>query len=297
MSLILDALNKADREREYRDAVPDLNTVHGVVRPSPPRHPAWMIGGLVAAVLMVVVLLVLLWLRQTDDPAPVERATPQEPAAVAVQVAMPKPESSVPESSVNAASAAEQSVAAVTTLPDEEVRALYQPQQDLQVVQVVEPQIQPALTEPTIITPTVPRPSTVDADLARALWEESRQEMQQAVPEALLRQNAVPAETKPAEQEPKPLPADLPVEETLAGHSGIPFLHELPVSVQNTIPTLMYAKHEYEQGFVIINKEELQVGSAAQGGVLLERILADGVLLSLNDTEFKLSSLSSWVNY
>jgi hypothetical protein len=41
----------------------------------------------------------------------------------------------------------------------------------------------------------------------------------------------------------------------------------------------------------------LQVGGAAQGGVLLERILADGVLLSLDGTEFKLSSLSSWVNY
>lgn len=293
MSLILDALNKADREREYRDAVPDLNTVHGVVRSPRPRHPAWMIGGLVAAVLMVLVLLVLLWLRQTDDPAPAERATPQEPAATPAQIVEQKP-----ELSVAAPSSTEQPVAIVAPPPNEEVQALYQPRQDLQVMEVVEPEIQAALTEPTVITPAVPRPSTVDADLARALWEESRKEMQQGVPEALLRQNTAPtAETKPVVEEPKALPADLPVEETLAGHSEIPFLHELPVAVQDTIPTLMYAKHEYDEGFVIINKEELQVGSAAQGGVLLERILADGVLLSLDGTEFKLSSLSSWVNY
>lgn len=293
MSLILDALNKADREREYRDAVPDLNTVHGVVRSPRSRHPAWMIGGLVAAVLMVLVLLVLLWLRQTDDPAPAERATPQEPVATLVQIVEQKP-----EPSAAAPSSAEQPVAIVAPPPNEEVQALYQPRQDLQVMEVVEPEIQAALTEPTVITPAVPRPSTVDADLARALWEESRREMQQAVPEALLRQSNTPAaETKPVLEEPKALPADLPVEETLAGHSEIPFLHELPVSVQDTIPTLMYAKHEYDEGFVIINKEELQVGSAAQGGVLLERILADGVLLSLDGTEFKLSSLSSWVNY
>lgn len=292
MSLILDALNKADREREYRDAVPDLNTVHGVIRPPRPRHPAWMIGGLVAAVLMVLVLLVLLWLRYTaSDAPPVERVTPQDPAATPAQVAEPKPE--VPPA---IASAPGEILGVVAAPPDEEVRALYQPRQDTQIMEVIEPQIQPALTEPTIITPAEPRRSTVDEELARALWEESRQEMEQPVPAALLGQNKAPAEAAPA-AEPAPLPADLPEEETLAGHTDVPFLHELPVSVQNTIPTLMYAKHEYEKGFVVINKEELQVGSAAQGGVLLERILADGVLLSLEGTAFKLSSLSSWVNY
>jgi hypothetical protein len=290
MSLILDALNKADREREYRDAVPDLNTVHGAVRPPRSRHPAWMIGGLIFAVLMVLVLLVLLWWRQNSTP--VERATPQEPAIAPAQVA-----AQTPDMRPVTAAGSQETLAMVAAPPDEEVQALYQPRQDTQVMEVVEPQIQPALTEPTIITPEEPRPSTVDEALARALWEESRLEMEQPVPPALLRQNTAPAdEAKPA-AEPEPLPADLPEEETLAGHKDIPFLHELPVSVQNTIPTLMYAKHEYAKGFVIINKEELQVGGAAQGGVLLERILADGVLLSLDGTEFKLSSLSSWVNY
>lgn len=289
MSLILDALNKADREREYRDAVPDLKTVHGAVRPPHPHHPAWMIGGLVAAVLMVLVLLGL-WLSQStwfqsDTPSP-ERAIPLESAAPA-QVAEPAaPSPSAP---------AQDAMAMVAVMPDDEVQALYQPQQDTQVLQVVEPQIQPALEQPTVITPSNPRKSGVDEELARALWEESKREMQQPVPAALLPKPKPQAAAK--EPAAPPLPDDLPAEETLAGHGEIPFLHELPVTVQNTIPTLMYAKHEYDEGFVVINKEELQMGSAAQGGVLVERILADGVLLSLNGTEFKLSSLSSWVNY
>lgn len=290
MSLILDALNKADREREYRDAVPDLNTVHGVARPPRLRHSMWMIGGLVAAVLMVLALLAVLWLR-SSAPVPAD-AVLQEPAAF-TQVAESALE--LPALTGNSVRTALGVVGAPT---DEEVRALYQPRQDTRVMEVVEPQIQSALAEPTIITPAQPRASSVDEELARALWEESRQGMQQPVPAELLRQAApgVPAATKPA-AEPQPLPADLPAEETLAGHSDIPFLHQLPVSVQDTIPTLMYARHDYEQGFVVINKEQLQMGSAAKGGVLLERILADGVLLSLDGTEFKLSSLSSWVNY
>src|SRR5690606_28582078 len=122
MSLILDALNKADREREYRDAVPDLNTVHGAIRPPRPRHPAWMIGGLIAAVLMVVVLLVLLWLRQSDD-TPVERATPESAAAPG-------------QKSETLATTTGEAFGVAAALPDEEVRALYQPRQDIGVIEV-----------------------------------------------------------------------------------------------------------------------------------------------------------------
>jgi hypothetical protein len=39
------------------------------------------------------------------------------------------------------------------------------------------------------------------------------------------------------------------------------------------------------------------MGDATNGGVLVERVLADGVLLRFNGAEFKLASLSSWVNY
>ena len=295
MSLILDALNKADREREYRDAIPDLKTVHGAPRPTRDYRQFWLVGGLVAALLMVVTLLVIVWLRMPGPvPAPVER-DPEATAApeqIATAPAPATPAPNLPELKEPA-----QNAAPLAAPVDQEVQALYQTQQDTKVMEVIEPKVQTVSEAPVVITPENPRRSTVDEELARALWEESRREAQQPVPTSALPTTPVTTPVATAKTEPTPLPADVPVEETLAGHSGIPFLHELPVSVQDTIPTLMYAKHEYDKGFVVINKEELNMGSAARGGVLVERILADGVLLSLNGTEFKLSSLSSWVNY
>lgn len=293
MSLILDALNKADREREYRDAIPDLKTVHGAPRPTRDYRQWWLIGGLVAALLMVVALLVIVWLRMPGHTsAPVERdpEAANAPAQIATAPAPVIPKTTLPELN----EPAQISASLASTSP--EVQALYLPQQDTKVMQVIEPQIQTVPEAPVVITPANPRRSSVDEDLARQLWEESRREAQQPVPASVLPPTPTAA-AKKTEPKSQPLPADLPAEETLAGHANIPFLHELPISVQDTIPTLMYAKHEYDKGFVVINKEELQMGSAARGGVLIERILADGVLLSLNGTEFKLSSLSSWVNY
>lgn len=291
MSLILDALNKADREREYRDAIPDLKTVHGAPRPTRDYRQFWLVGGLVAALLMVVTLLVIVWLRIPGRvPAPVER-DPEATAAPEQIAAAPTP--AAPAPNLPELKEPAQNAATFVTPVDQEVQALYQTQQDTKVMEVIEPKVHTMSEAPVVITPENPRRSTVDEELARTLWEESRREAQQPVPTSAL--PTTPAAT--AKAEPKPLSADVPIEETLAGHASIPFLHELPVSVQDTIPTLMYAKHEYDKGFVVINKEELNMGSAARGGVLVERILADGVLLSLNGTEFKLSSLSSWVNY
>lgn len=293
MSLILDALNKADREREYRDAIPDLKTVHGAPRAMRDYRQLWLAGGLVTALLMVVALLVIVWLRTPGQTsAPVEH-DPEAAAAPAQIATAPTP--AVPAPNLPELKEPAQTTAPLAGLPvDQEVQALYQTQQDTEVMQVIEPQIQTVSEAPVVITPENPgRRSSVDEELARQLWEESRREAQQPVPTSAL--PPTPAAT--AKTQPNPLSADLPAEETLAGHASIPFLHELPVSVQDTIPTLMYAKHEYDKGFVVINKEELHMGSAARGGVLVERILADGVLLSLNGTEFKLSSLSSWVNY
>lgn len=290
MSLILDALNKADREREYRDAVPDINTVHGSIQPRRDHRLRLLAGGLALALAVILGLLLIVWLRAPSAPADTRTLEPAEPPITPPQVAALTPPPSPQSQPAALAGGFTETPRTPLLEVDQEVQALYQPQEDSQVLQVIEPRVKTESTQAA--APPQERRSSVDEALARALWEESKRELEQ-VP-------AVPITIKP---ESKPtavtnqIPADTPPEETLAGHTDVPFLHELPVSTQNTIPTLMYAKHEYDRGFVVINKEELQVGSATAGGVLLERILADGVLLSLDGTSFKLASLSSWVNY
>lgn len=296
MSLILDALNKADREREYRDAVPDLKTIHATPRQERNYRAVWLIGGVVTALVLAIALLLVIWLR-APAPAPQDKvpvltqdsAPAKADPAPAEPVALPQVATAPLENSVAPVVELSEALPPAVMPVDQEVQALYQTQQDTQVMQVIEPAIQPAAPQVAGAETRRSR-SSVDEELARVLWEESRRESLRPAPPP------VPA-APTASAEAKPLPADLPVEETLAGHQSIPFLHELPLTIQDSVPTLMYAKHDYDKGFVVINKEELQMGSAAKGGVLLERILADGVLLSLNGTQFKLSSLSSWVNY
>jgi general secretion pathway protein B len=285
MSLILDALNKADRERDPRDSVPDINTVHGgIQRPVDHRHLLWIAAALGGLVVILLLLLLVLWLRK---PAPAEAALERGPAAQ--QDSTPQPlvatPPATPELPPPVAPITE--VAAAPVL-NPEIQALYGVQTDSVVQQVVEPQVQPA---PQIVIPETPRQSTVDETLARTLWEESKTK---PLPPPVPQPQA--ATKKPAEPPPA-IDSDLSVEETMAGYAKTPFLHELPVSVQDTIPTLMYAKHDYENNKVVINKTELRMGDATNGGVLIERVLADGLLLSFNGLEFKLASLSSWVNY
>lgn len=307
MSLILDALNKADREREYRDAVPDLKTVHATPRQARNYRAVWLIGGVVTALVLAIALLLVIWLRapapapQDNVPAPTRESAPAKAdPAPAEPVALPQVATVPLENSGAPVLELSEALPPAIMPVDQEVQALYQTQQDTQVMQVIEPAIQPAAPQEAGSQTRRSR-SSVDEELARVLWEESRRDSQRPLPTAFPAEvpTPVPAEVKAvtASAEAKPLPADLPAEETLAGYQSIPFLHELPLTIQDSVPTLMYAKHDYDKGFVVINKEELQMGSAAKGGVLLERILADGVLLSLNGTQFKLSSLSSWVNY
>lgn len=305
MSLILDALNKADRERDPRDSVPDINTIHGGIRrPADQRRLVWIAGGLGAVAIILAILVLALWLRQTvPQPALEPKPVPTSPAPAPIHLPasnLQPPADSQPQNNSQPQNISQTPAATPPPLQSSappsddpsvavspEVQALYGVQTDPVVQQVVEPEVRAA---PQIIVPEIPRQTTVDEALAATLWEKSKR---QPLPQPVQR----PATPAKKVVTPPPLDLDVPVEETMAGYGDTPFLHELPVTVQDTIPTLMYAKHDYENRKVVINKTELGMGDATNGGVLVEQVLADGVLLSFNGTEFKLTSLSSWVNY
>ena len=64
MSLILDALNRAEHERKNQNAVPDLNTLHRpqelTAAPDARRALWWGIGVVVVLVAIIIALVVLL---------------------------------------------------------------------------------------------------------------------------------------------------------------------------------------------------------------------------------------------
>ena len=82
MSLILDALNRADTERKNQTPVPDLNTQHRPLMLEPDQASRSWIWLVVAGVIMLLAAVVLWrWLAAGDPPSAV---APIVPAAVQV---------------------------------------------------------------------------------------------------------------------------------------------------------------------------------------------------------------------
>ncbi len=78
-----------------------------------------------------------------------------------------------------------------------------------------------------------------------------------------------------------------------------PMLAELSQGIRDTIPTLMYSQHDYRDdgapSSVLINRKRRAVGDSVSG-VRVDEILPDSVVLHYRGTVFRLRALNSWVN-
>jgi general secretion pathway protein B len=79
-----------------------------------------------------------------------------------------------------------------------------------------------------------------------------------------------------------------------------PFLSTLSQQAKNDIPTMLYSAHDYfsksGRSTVVINGKSLSVGGSIAGGVKIDEILSDSIVLSHRGTQFRLRALNSWVN-
>lgn len=85
--------------------------------------------------------------------------------------------------------------------------------------------------------------------------------------------------------------------EALVAHAT-PLLDDLSKQFRDRVPTLMYSFHDYTpsgRSRVIINGDTLASGQRTRGVEVLE-ILPDSVILRFESTDFRLRSLNSWVN-
>jgi hypothetical protein len=80
---------------------------------------------------------------------------------------------------------------------------------------------------------------------------------------------------------------------------AVPLLASLSQQTKDGIPTLMYQRHDYSgdpaRSSVVINGKTLRAGASA-GGVKVEEILPDSVVLEVKGVRFRLRALNSWVN-
>lgn len=83
----------------------------------------------------------------------------------------------------------------------------------------------------------------------------------------------------------------------LVPHDAV-LLEDLSQQQKDAIPTIMYSSHDWNPGGVsrvTLNGEALTVGER-RGGLKVEEILPDSVVLNWRETAFRLRALNSWVN-
>ena len=275
MSLILDALRKADRERQQQhNGVPGIDATHTSHQDAPRKLWPW----LVALVVLVSLLLALvIWLL-------LERTPSVAPAAPSVQVPAVAPQAPQPATVQSAAQPHSQMQQAPAEPP---------PAQAVSAGSGAVAQPAPAAAS-GVASSSASSEAVLDDEVARLY-------------------NTPPPDETPVTVAPRPevtavsagsvAPEPAPVAEELrssllAAHPNVGTIRDLPLAVQNEIPTLMYSAHKYRAGGVsevMINSQSLREGQTLQG-LTLEVIAEDGVIMRSGDHFFKLTAMSSWVN-
>ncbi len=278
MSLILDALNRADNERKNQDAVPGLNTVHpapAMVLEDKPENKQKLY---IAISLSVVALIASVYWFVAEPaktqvqsnalvPAVMPVSQPQPTAVVTaptevtsqnkpVSVAESKPAESVIAPKPTAI--VEQLYAAPESKPvsaDPQVNQLYAAEEPAVSQSIEDPFAQPAMAgQPSLITDTTSIRGAAEAPPAR----------------------------------------------TFASITNVQDFNELPWNTKQQIPTISYQRHNFLAGgvsTVVINGQTLGVGNIASSSQLVvQEIFEDGVVLKRGNVVFKLRALNGWIN-
>ena len=287
MSLILEALNRAEQERKHQQQVPDIHTQH-----QPPQAPRpWLPWALAGALLSLVILAALGWYLLDSSPV----SLPGQPASgqTAAPATEPKPQ---PQSQPDMVPV----VAAVEAPPADPVPA---PSSAPLAAEAAAPAEQAAEVQ-QLYAPPPAEPVVEPAQVAQLYQPEPTQEIrEQPWPEAAVQEGAEPdtAMAQPVERvgsglAPRPeLPARY-----LSSITDLPYFNDLPWLQKQQIPTISYSRHNYlANGIssVVINGETRGVGNLVSSGqFIVEDILADGVVLRYEHRRFKLPALTGWVN-
>ncbi|WP_041523522.1 general secretion pathway protein GspB [Gilvimarinus agarilyticus] len=294
MSLILDALRKADRERQQQhNGVPGIDATH----PSGPERPRKLWPWLVALALLVsVLLIVVIWLL-------LERSSNSVPVAMPAQDPVPSPAQMAPPGKPSATKNVSQPAQGVSAPEPEASNQTQGPQMPSQVVGgVAEDQQKPLAT-----SASASQTESSASSEARVLDDEVARLYSAPPPDeppvtVAPRPEVTAVNTRSVTPEPAARNSAPPEPELrnslLAAHPNVGTIRDLPLAVQNEIPTLMYSAHEYREGGVsevMINNQSLREGQTLQG-LELEVIAEDGVIMRSGDHLFKLTAMSSWVN-
>lgn len=286
MSLILDALNRAENERNNQNTVPTLTSVHASVDLTP-ADPWWKRHGRWLFIALLIALVILGWFVSQYTPTQLAPTTPRSDNMPAVTESDSSPALSQttaePEPPVVAAtqsgsendngSTAVVAVSAVTT-------------QAVNVAPVAVEQLYQAA------------PEALPDEVASLYGEETSTESV-----AIVDPFAAPPQIEQGERGhiTQPLRAGpLAAERTFNDLMLIQDFNELPWATKQQVPTISYQRHNYLNeavSTVVINGQTLGEGNVLGGTELVvQEIVKDGVVIRFGATVFKLRALNGWIN-
>lgn len=269
MSLILDALNRSQRDLDNLETVPGLETIHPVEAMSGPNRVRAGIFFLLCCFTLGIAIWLFMWVRASSDTEEISVIAPVvlAPSVMLKSRATPKlmlPQEAVfiEQSSVRPADPSPRivGVPAVETAQNSAVAALYQ---------TPKRQYRPATDRKKpdkIMTKTVvATPQTQNIDIGQVL---SR--------------------------------AKAGLETAHLSEHSAPFIAELSQQVKDSIPTIYYSIHDYSSekasSYAVLNGTRVTAGQSFGGNFSVEEILSDSIVLNMGSTQFRLKALNSWVN-
>lgn len=247
MSLLLDALNKADQERKRNEATPGINSNHEqLVDQGERNHSILLIAAIIIG--LAILLAGIYWLGQRSTTSATPTPAKNSVTTNASKVVEPKVTSQASDAAP--AEPIQEAAPSEISTPDESVAGLYQQNAE-------------GPTESEEIPPPVA------------------------------------SEQAPNNQEVAPVTEPNPATpNSIHQFANLPELHDLPNNILEKIPTLNYSEHNYNAngGSVKINGNIHHTNEQISEGLVIDKILEDGMILHIDNYSFKMRAMNSWVN-
>jgi general secretion pathway protein B len=251
MSLLLDALNKADEERKRGDGPPTIDSHHNEFNIETTRKIPTAVVILIVVALLATMLAVVYWLgKNTQDP-----------------------------------------VSTTTAEPTSAVSEVIKAEQHSTATKPVKVNDQPKHVKDT--------PSNPITDLEKIPEEESvatlyQQQVSNTLPVPMNKTVRVNNEPIAAN------PANTATQQTnsIKQFANLPEIQDLPNDILNNLPSLRYTEHNYNNngGSIVINGVVKHVNEELAPGLVIDKILEDGIILHTGNYSFKMRALNTWVN-
>ncbi|HSC69393.1 MAG TPA: hypothetical protein VLC79_16995 [Cellvibrio sp.] len=282
MSLILDALNRAENERKNQNAVPDLSSLHlpqeHNTKPGA-RRTLWAGIAVILALIAIIIALVIVLRRAPIAPPQATNESSQSAAPVGIPVpqedgealVVPSPAQNPPADSEIAAEELAIKAPAKNKASNAAVDKLYSTEES-EPMAVVEPGVGELYAAEAATMAASPASETI--------VDPFNPTGAAAVAAAAVEEQGPPR--------------------TFDSIANIPDFNALPWNMRQQIPTISYARHDFlvnGVSSVVINNQTTGVGNIiGTGQFVVQEIYVDGVVLKHGNIVFKLRALTGWIN-